>query len=76
MKKQKFFEELQELMETDVIIEETTVLKNIPEFTSLAVLSVMAFIDEHFDKTLSAKEIYSITTIKSLMELIGSNQFE
>jgi hypothetical protein len=39
-------------------------------------LLIIAFIDENFGKSLTAKELNSVNSVKSLMDLIGDDQFE
>jgi len=70
-------EELKEIFELeDVELTEATNLKDLEEYDSLSVLSIIAMIDENFGKRLSSKDLQSITTVKSLMELIGMDSFE
>jgi acyl carrier protein len=76
MQKQEFFEKLKEALETEENVNENTVLKNLPEYSSLTTLLLIALIDENFDKSLTAKELNTVSTIKSLMDLIGTDQFE
>jgi acyl carrier protein len=76
MTNKEFFNKLQEAIETDVTIDENTNLKSLPEYSSLTTLLIIAFIDENFGKSLTAKELNSVNSVKSLMDLIGDNQFE
>lgn len=76
MKKEDFFLKLKEATETDEVINENTVLKNLPEYSSLTTLSIIALIDENFEKNLTAKELNSTVSVKNLMELIGIEQFK
>jgi acyl carrier protein len=76
MGKKEFIEELVEILEIeDGDINEETNLKELQEYDSLAVLSIIAFVDENFSKTLVTEQLNSITTVKSLMELIGLEHF-
>lgn len=77
MKVSEFLEELKDRLELeDVELNEDTNLKDLEEYDSLSVLSIIAMIDENFEKKLSAQDFQSITTVKSLMELIGMDSFE
>jgi acyl carrier protein len=77
MKTNEFIEELKETLELeDVEINENTNLKDLEEYDSLSVLAIIAMIDENFGKKLSGQDFQSITTVKSLMELIGKDCFE
>lgn len=53
-----------------------TNLKELEEYDSLSVLSIIAMIDEKFGKKIPGQNFQSITTVKSLMELIGIENFE
>ncbi len=68
MKKNYFFEELIEIFELDEeqISEETTILLD-----SLSMLSTIAFLDENFDKRVSAEELRGITKVMDLIKLVG-----
>ena len=77
MKTSEFIDKLKESLETeDKSITVDTSLKDIEGYDSLSILSLIAFIDEHFDKSLTANQFKSLTTIKSLMDLIGHEHFE
>ena len=76
MKKQDFLNELKISLEFENInLKEETNLREMEEYDSLAVMSVIAFIDDKFSKKLSGQQLASITTVKSLMELIGIENF-
>ena len=77
MKINEFIEELKETLELeDVELNEDTNLKELEEYDSLAVLSIIAMIDENFEKQLSAQQFADVTTVKSLIEKIGKDCFE
>ena len=77
MKKSVFFQELQEALEfEDVELQEETNLRAIEGFDSLAIMTIIAFVDEHFQKKLTAQQLASVTTTSSLMGIIGSEHFE
>jgi len=77
MKTNKFLCELSETLELEEIeLNVNTNLKDLEEYDSLSVLSIIAMIDEQLGKRLSGNDFNSITTIKSLMELIGMDSFE
>ena len=76
MEKSTFFSLLKESLEfEDIDFQENTNLKNIDGFDSMAIMTLIAFADEHFNKKLSAKKLASVTTIRSLMEIIGLENF-
>ncbi|KZS41451.1 hypothetical protein AWE51_22370 [Aquimarina aggregata] len=70
MNKQDFFEELQELLELDFTLTETTV---IGEIDSLNLLSLITFLDENFDIQKTGEELKSITSVKNIIDLIGED---
>ena len=61
-------------LEEDDLVDENSMLKE--HYSSLGILSIIALCDEQFSKELSSDELMSITTVKSLMELIGIKHFE
>jgi acyl carrier protein len=77
MTAEEFIAALQEELEIEEIqLEQETDLTELDEYDSMATLSVIALADEHFGKELSDDELRSVTTVKSLMELIGLEKFE
>ena len=69
MKRSDFFSELKDaLMLDDIEINETSEI----HLTSLSTLSIIAFIDENFDKQVKASDIRNIHSVSDLMELIGN----
>lgn len=49
-----------------------TVFKNLEEWDSLAVLSIVSMVDEEFEKTITGANLRSITTIEDLFIFIES----
>jgi len=77
MKVNEFIEKLKETLELeDEKLNEDTNLKDLEEYDSLSVLSIIAMIDENFGKQLSAQQFSDVTTVKSLIEKIGVENFE
>lgn len=76
MKTQEFIDKLKEALEAeDAKLTKESLLKSIPGYDSMAVLSIIAFVDENFNKKLTAVQLNSLTTIASLMDLIGNENF-
>ncbi|MCP4369641.1 MAG: acyl carrier protein [Deltaproteobacteria bacterium] len=71
----EFMDELKETLEFEDDLFLATNLKQVEGYDSLAVLGIIALIDEKFGKTLTAPQLASITTIQSLVELIGKEHF-
>jgi acyl carrier protein len=77
MKKNDFFNSLQDILElSNMGINEETNLKQFEQYDSLSVLGIIALIDEKFNKKLSAENFKAVTTVKSLMQMIGEDKFE
>jgi acyl carrier protein len=76
MTKQEFADRLAELLETEEKLTPETNLKDVEEYDSLTVLSVMAFVDKTFKKMLSADQLAKVTTIDSLIAQIGKEHFQ
>ena len=78
MEKSEFIEKLKDALEIDENekISEKTNLTDFPEYDSLGVLGIIAMIDESFGKQLSSSDFQKITTVDSLMKLIGEEKFE
>lgn len=75
MKRTEFIEALKEALEiTDMEITEETNLLDLID--SLSVISLMCLIDEKFGRQLSADELRSMTTVNSLIKIIGEEKFE
>jgi acyl carrier protein len=75
MKYQKFIELIKDALEIKDETSLKTNLNDLPEYDSLALLSLIALIDESFGVSLSAEQFESVTTIESLTELIGKDKF-
>ncbi len=76
MKIENFIKELTSVLELDygAIKDENSMLKGL--YSSLGVLSIIAFCDRFFSTELTSAQLKSITTVKSLMEIIGIEKFE
>jgi len=79
MKTEDFVEELKDALEIEDEDQEITLetnLKELEEYDSLSVLSIIAMIDKNFGKQIPSADFIKITTIKSLMDLIGKEYFK
>ena len=79
MKTTDFINELKDALEIedeDQQITLETYLKDLEEYDSLSVLSIIAMIDKNFGKQISSTDFAKVTTISSLMDLIGIECFE
>jgi len=77
MTKNEFIKEISEFCEfenNDYTID--TELKTIDGYDSLAVLSMIAFIDDNFSTQLTADQFSELTDFNSLIQTIGEEKFE
>lgn len=71
MKKSEFLEELTDILELeDANIDYDTKI----EIDSLAILSLIAFLDENFSTKASAEELGEVTSIKDIVKIVGENK--
>jgi len=71
MKKQDFYLAIEDYLEVENINKSSKL-----ELSSLGILSVIALVDENFDKQLKAVDLKSVKSVSDLMGLIGLNEFE
>lgn len=79
MKTTDFINELKDALEIEDEDQEITLktyLKELEEYDSLSVLSIIAMIDKNFSKQIPSSDFIKITTIKSLIDLIGKEHFK
>lgn len=77
MKVQEFIDSLKEALEVENLpLTKESILREIDGFDSMAILTIIAFVDEKFSKKFSAQQLATVTTISSLMNLIGAENFE
>jgi len=79
IKTEDFISELKDALEIEDEDQEITLetnLKDLEEYDSLSVLSIIAMIDKSFDKQIPSTNFTKVTTISSLMDLIGKEHFE
>jgi acyl carrier protein len=75
MKKENFVSKLQEELEFETELTETTNLKDLDEWDSMGAMVLIGFVSEEFGVTLNADDIKAMTTINSLIEKIGLDKF-
>lgn len=77
MKRDEFINKLAEFCEfseTDLTI--NTKIKSIEGYDSMAIMAMMAFVDENFDIRISATQINALSDFNSLINLIGKDKFK
>ena len=77
MKKNDFVNQLSEFCEFEnKNFTINTLFESIDEYDSLAVMLIIAFLDNNFEMSLTAVELREITDFQSLIDLIGIEKFE
>jgi acyl carrier protein len=76
MKTSVFLEKLQEELEEDQALTLQTNLKELESYDSISLLSVIAFVDENFNKKIDTKQFKDIETVSDLVDIIGKENLE
>lgn len=79
MKKEEFIKKLKNALEIEDEDKEITLetdLRDLEEYDSLSLLAIIAMIDKNFGKQIPSSDFAKVTTVKSLMDLIGKDYFE
>jgi len=79
MKIENFIYELKDALEIEDKDKEITLetdLRYVEEYDSLSVLAIIAMIDKNFGKQIPSSDFAKVTTVSSLMDLIGKEYFE
>jgi len=78
IKKEEFLDSLKEALEIedDETLTMDTNLKDLEEYDSLSVLVIVALVDKKYKKQISSSDFEKVTTINSLISLIGEEYFE
>ena len=76
MKLNKFIIDFKEFLEIDSIDDLTseTILRDLEEFDSFFVLTIISFIDERFSIKITAEDFDKIITINDLLNFIGDEK--
>ena len=72
--KEKFLLKLKETIETDVVIDMETEFRNLDEWDSLALLSLIAFLDEDYGLIIEGDDFDSLQTIGEIWLRVLSRQ--
>jgi acyl carrier protein len=76
METEIFLKKLQEALEEDVQIKVDTKFSDFSIFDSMSIMMLIAFVDESFNKKISAKEFKELKTVSDLMKVIGTEHFD
>lgn len=75
MNKNEFILGLAEELEIETTLENTTNLKDLDEWDSMAAMVLIGYVSSEFGVTLNADDLKDITTVDSLIERIGLEKF-
>lgn len=71
-----FLRDVEEELEIEsVVLEKGTVLKDLEDWDSIAILTMIAYIDSNFGKRFKSSEFQKLATIEDLINLIGLEKF-
>lgn len=74
MTRAEFLAALEEMLETDPgSLSPDTALDSLDSWDSLAVISFIALVDEHFDHVVAGEDLAKAKTIGDLLALTGAN---
>jgi acyl carrier protein len=76
MKKTEFIQGLEEQLELEFSLNETTNLKELEEWDSLNAMVLISYVSETTGVNLTGNDVSEITTVKSLLDRIGYNLFK
>ena len=76
MNKTEFLKLLETTLGIEESVTEETELAGLEEFDSYAILALIALVDEKFGKSLSADDFENISTVGSIIKIIGAECFE
>ena len=71
MNKEEFLEELQDVLQTEEELTFETVLADLVEWDSLAVMATMAFLDKEFGVKTTMKDYKQMSTIEDIAKKAG-----
>ncbi|RZJ66055.1 MAG: acyl carrier protein [Flavobacterium sp.] len=71
----EFISGLHEELEFDAQLTESTNLKDLDEWDSMAAMVLIGYVSNNLDITLTADDLKEITTVSSLIDRIGADKF-
>jgi acyl carrier protein len=76
MNTKEFILGLQEELEIETTLQNSTKLKDLDEWDSMTAMLLIGYVSNEFGVTLNADDLKNITTVDSLIERIGVEKFE
>ena len=71
MTKDEFMVEMQEVLQTETELNADTVLADLDEWDSLAIMATMAFLDKHFGVKMKLADFRALTTVGDIAAKVG-----
>ena len=71
MTKEEFLEKMQDVLQTDEALTAETVLGDLVEWDSLAIMATMAFLDKNFGIKVGIRDFIGMNTMADLMAKAG-----
>jgi acyl carrier protein len=75
MTKQEFINLLQDELEYEIVLSSDTLIKELEEWDSMSAMVLIGVVSQNFGVTLKASDIEAITTIDSIIGIIGNDKF-
>lgn len=75
METKTFLLKLQEALGEDELLTVDTKFEDLSLFDSMAIMMIIAFVDEHFRQTISSKQLNEMKTVGDLISIIGLDRF-
>lgn len=76
MTKQEFISGLQEELELEVVLNSSSILKDMDEWDSMAAMLLIGYVSNELGVTLNSDDLKDMTTVESLMDKIGAGKFD
>jgi acyl carrier protein len=70
-----FLLKLQEALGEEELLTLDTKFEDLSFFDSMAIMMIIAFVDEHFRQTISSKQLNEMKTVGDLISIIGLHRF-
>lgn len=71
MTKEEFMAKMQDVLQTDVELNDETVLADLDEWDSLSIMATMAFIDKYFGIKIKLADLRSLSTVGDIAAKVG-----
>ncbi len=76
MTQSEFINKLQDELELDSPINNSTIFKNLEEWDSLSAMILIGFVSEKFNVIITGNDIEKLTDVQSLIYFIGVEKFD